>query len=115
MKKKIPLSRLIPNNRSVGPFVVAATACFVALLGMPISHAQLLPECDRSPDALTEAFAKLNITDEPQVVDHTFASKARDIPANGAFTPMFRNVLPSIRRSCKHCCTPPLFERTTCM
>jgi hypothetical protein len=69
MKKKMPLSRLIPNS-SASPFVVVSVACFVALLGMPMSHAQF-PLCDTSPDALTKAFAKLDITDEPQVVDHT--------------------------------------------
>jgi hypothetical protein len=63
------LSALV-RRTSVGPFVLAATTFIVAILiWVPTTHAQ--PPCDRGPDALTEAFAKLDITDEPQIVDHT--------------------------------------------
>jgi len=65
------LSPLVRNGDAILSFAVAA-ACFIPLLDMPMADAQFsIPTCDRSPGALTEAFAKLNITDEPQFVDHT--------------------------------------------
>ena len=65
------LSTLASKSNAALSFVVATT-CLVAMIGMPTAHAQFpTPTCDRSPDALTNAFAKLNITDQPQVVEHT--------------------------------------------
>mmetsp|Transcript_12474 Transcript_12474/g.31410 ORF Transcript_12474/g.31410 Transcript_12474/m.31410 type:complete len:465 (+) Transcript_12474:104-1498(+) len=52
----IPFSAVVPNMD--------------AFLSFAAAHAPF-PVCDRSPGALTEAFAKLDITEEPQVVQHT--------------------------------------------
>ena len=51
-------------------FFAVATNFLAVLSGIPTSHAQFAV-CDRSPDALTKAFSALDITEEPQVVDHT--------------------------------------------
>jgi len=58
------------TNRGVVSSSLITTACFF----VATANAQFppLPVCDTSPDALTEAFAKLNIpSDKPQTVDHT--------------------------------------------